>query len=98
LSNRPAIEHITTNPVNVRGHTTSGRQPAREAATAWVSAFPVTRLTVDLATWLRSPDTFARFAAFKREADTGRRAVLDRQHQDQQAGAAAPARSTGSHV
>jgi hypothetical protein len=39
--------------------------------------------TTDPATWMRTPENLARFAAYKREADARRRAITDRQQSEQ---------------
>ncbi|MGX1762069.1 hypothetical protein ACWIG5_35050 [Streptomyces lydicus] len=47
--------------------------------------------TTDPATWMRSPENLARFAAYKRDADARRRVVADRPHPEQSTDAASSA-------
>ncbi|MFD9466184.1 hypothetical protein [Streptomyces sp. NPDC060027] len=41
--------------------------------------------TTDPATWMRTPESLARFVAYKREADARRRAITDRPQPEQEA-------------
>ncbi|WJY43187.1 MobF family relaxase (plasmid) [Streptomyces sp. P9-2B-2] len=54
--------------------------------------------TTDPATWMRSPESLARFAAYKRDADARRRAVADRPHPEQPTDAASSADQRQHHT
>lgn len=54
--------------------------------------------TTDPVTWLRTPESPARFAAFTREADARRRAIVDRQQPEQPTDAAGPTDQRQHHT